>query len=190
LGVPGNESILVVPLRSNASTLLSGAPVAATRRRLKFASLFYDEVLLEAGVLNMQAGPHGAFNIVEPATEQPPARWQTPRERHLAEQHSFALAIGQETVPGVPAEAMRSFMQSETTICWVATLEPFADELPPDAGWVDFITTKDPTGDAGAARGRFHDTNSDKRSPFPSLRPLLLGNRATLAVEHPCETAR
>ena len=46
LSVPQNESVLVVPLRSNASTLLAGAPIAAMRRRLKFASLFYDRLFL------------------------------------------------------------------------------------------------------------------------------------------------
>jgi hypothetical protein len=48
--VPDNGSILVVPLRSNAYTLLTGALIAAMRRRLKFVSLFYDRLILETGI--------------------------------------------------------------------------------------------------------------------------------------------
>jgi hypothetical protein len=51
------ESALLVPLRSNAHTLLAGAPVAAMRRRLKWASILFDRVYLEAGILHAQAGP-------------------------------------------------------------------------------------------------------------------------------------
>jgi integrase len=59
LGVPENESVIVVPLQSNASALLAGAPVAALRRRLKFASLFLDRLLLETGIFRVHAGPSG-----------------------------------------------------------------------------------------------------------------------------------
>ena len=43
-------------------------------------------------------------SIVEPMTDQRPARWQTPRERHLAEQQQFLWLMGREHTPGVPAE--------------------------------------------------------------------------------------
>jgi hypothetical protein len=36
---------------------------------------------------------------------------------------------------------------SEATICWTATLHPFADELPPGTDWVEFGTSRDPAGD-------------------------------------------
>jgi len=35
---------LLIPLRSNASVLLTGSPIRMMRRRIKFASLFFDEV--------------------------------------------------------------------------------------------------------------------------------------------------
>ncbi len=59
-GVPEDESALFVPLRSNANTLLTGRPIVAMRTRLKYASVFYDRLYLEAGILHMQAGPNGA----------------------------------------------------------------------------------------------------------------------------------
>ncbi len=79
--------MLVVPLRANASTLLAstllaGAPIAALRRRLKFASLFYDRLLLETGIFRAHAGPTGSSTFIVPPTEQDPPRWQTPAERH------------------------------------------------------------------------------------------------------------
>jgi hypothetical protein len=67
----------VVPLRSNARTLVAGGAVAAMRERLKYASLFYDSLLLESGIFRVQAGPTGSSSfIVPPAAEDPP-RWQT-----------------------------------------------------------------------------------------------------------------
>ena len=78
--VPENESVLFVPLRSNAKTLVTGAPIAALRRRLKYASVFHDQLFLEC-VLQMQAGEGGSSSFVVPATEDCPARWQTPRQR-------------------------------------------------------------------------------------------------------------
>ena len=49
------------------------------------------------------------------------------------------MAMGREATPGVPAETMSTFIDSETSICWVATLDPFANELPSRADWVDFV---------------------------------------------------
>jgi len=51
----GNEPTLLVPLRSNANTLLAGGPVESVRRRLKTASISFDQILLEAGVYRLQA---------------------------------------------------------------------------------------------------------------------------------------
>lgn len=72
--VPENESILYVPLRSNAKTLVTGKPIAAVRRRLKYASVFNDQVFLESGVSRMQAGEGGSSSFVIPADEDHHAR--------------------------------------------------------------------------------------------------------------------
>lgn len=79
--VPDNESALLVPLRSKANTLLAGAPVAAVRRRLKFANLFYGRLLLEDGIVRMHAGPSGYFTAAELSGGQERPRWQTPAQR-------------------------------------------------------------------------------------------------------------
>lgn len=136
--MPKSESVLYVPLRSNAKALLTGAPIAAIRRRLKYASIFYERLILESGILRMQAGSRGSSSFVVPPTAQDPPRWETPRQRHAAERSPFQLSIGRETTPGVPAETMQPMITSDSAIAWTATLHPFADELPPDADWVRF----------------------------------------------------
>jgi hypothetical protein len=137
LSVSDGESALVVPLRSNAHTLLAGAPVAAMRRRLKFASLFFGRLYLEAGIFRMDAGPTGYFDTLEPAGDG--TRWQTAAQRSAAQASSFQLAMGREIVPGTPAPTMHTVMASQTSHSWVATLDPFGDELPAGCDWVEWV---------------------------------------------------
>jgi hypothetical protein len=159
LGVPQNESVLVVPLRSNASTLLTGAPIAAMRRRLKFASLFYDRIFLETGILRVHAGPDGSSSFIVPPTEDNPPRWQTPAERRAGTGVTFAIAVGPVGRPGVTPGTVVS---SETAIAWTATLHPFADELPHGTDWVEFRTSRDPVGAAHQLAQRW--TRADERN--------------------------
>jgi hypothetical protein len=42
---------------------------------------------------------------------------------------------------------MHTAIASESTVCWEATLAPFAAELPAGADWVSFVRPPDPTGD-------------------------------------------
>jgi hypothetical protein len=72
------------------------------RRRLKYANVFYDQLLLESGVLRMHAGSGGSFYVMKYPGADEPVRWQTPRQRHrqLAQQASFQLALGQERTRG------------------------------------------------------------------------------------------
>jgi hypothetical protein len=180
--VPDSESTLLVPLRSNASTLLTGRPIAAMRRRLKFASVYHDRLLLEAGILKVQVGPGGGSTIHTMPAEQQTVRWQTPHARHVAEQGRFQLAMGRETAPGVPAETMRTFIDSETSICWVATLDPFGDELPPGADWVDFVRSPNSLpGEVGRLADKW--TWADKRNtaltqamPVQFVRDTVIGH--------------
>lgn len=46
----------------------------------------------------------------------------------------------------MPASTMHVAGSSETTISWVATLYPFADELPASANWVEFVRSPEPEG--------------------------------------------
>jgi hypothetical protein len=154
-----NESVLVVPLRSNASTLLAGASIAALRRRLKFASLFFDRLLLETGIFRVHAGPTGASSFVVPPTEDDPPRWQTPAERHAATGVPFAIAVGPE---GTPDVTPRTVISSVASISWTATLHPFADELPPGTDWVDFVRSLNPEGEVKQLALRW--TRDDERN--------------------------
>lgn len=141
------ESLLLIPLRSNGNALLAGKPVESVRRRLKFASLYFDHIFLEGGTFRMSAGPDGSFGFAEPPREGEVARWQTPQQRGAEQRHPFTLSAGEETTPGVPAETMHPFLHSETSMSWTATLEPFARELPADTDWISFTPTRDPEGE-------------------------------------------
>ncbi len=152
---------LVVPLRSNASTLLTGTPIVAMRRRLKYASVFYDEVLLESGILRVQAGPRGSSSFISPPTQDDPARWQTPAERHAATGAPFAVAVAPE---GIPGATPRTVISSQASISWTATLHPFEHELPAGTDWVHFVTpAKDPPGDVAQLVQKW--TMNDRRNP-------------------------
>jgi hypothetical protein len=160
--MPDDRSALLVPLRSNASSLLTGTPVAAIRRRLKFASLFFDHIYLEWGVYRTQAGPHGHFGVIEEPRPENPPRWQTPGERGANQRASFTVGFGREDTPGVMASTLQTAIASPTTISWVATLHPFTREFPEGTNWIQFARTSDPTGPAGklASQWTFQDRSN------------------------------
>jgi hypothetical protein len=114
------------------------------RRRLKFASLFYDRLFLETGIFRVNAGPHGSSSFILPPTEGDPPRWQTPAERRAGTGVTFAVAVSPD---GRPDVAPRTLIASEATIAWTATLHPFAAELPSGTDWVEFRTSRDPAGE-------------------------------------------
>ena len=143
--VPDDESVLVVPLRSNARTLVAGGAVAAMRKRLKYASLFYDSLLLESGIFRVQAGPTGSSSFIVPPTAEDPPRWQTVAERRAATGATFGVAVSPD---GAPDATPRAVVSSEAAISWAATLHPFADELPLGTDWVHFVKSHDPAGKA------------------------------------------
>ena len=102
-GVPEEEPALLIPLRSNGSSLLHGKPVESVRRRIKYASVSFERVLLEAGIYRLQAGPGGSWGVLEPPPYETEPRWQTAAHRHAAKATSFGLNMGRELTPGVPA---------------------------------------------------------------------------------------
>jgi hypothetical protein len=162
--VPDNESVLYVPLRSNAKTLVTGAAITALRRRLKYASVFHEHLVLESGLLRMQAGPGGSFSVVERFADPGQARWQTPRERHRAGQIPFQISIGKESTPGVLAETMHPVMTSDAEVSWTATLHPFASELPGGTDWVHFGRFSEPGEQVRHAAQEW--TWADERNPY------------------------
>jgi len=183
--MPEPVSLLYVPLRSNAKTLVTGAPIVALRRRLKYASVFHDQLLLESGILRMHAGEGGSSSFVVPATGPEPTRWQTPRQRQLAQQSPFQLSVGREITPGVPAEVMRPMLTSDSTISWTATLEPVAAELPAGADWIHFgkFTKPGPGVDRIAQEWTWADQNNpylDQAIPGRFVRAAVI--KAVLAA--------
>jgi hypothetical protein len=125
------------PLASNAHALVAGGAVASVRARMKVSSLLYDRVLLEAGAMRIQAGPHGASTSRLPSSPDQPAGWQTPRGRKRGQDAPISVSIALETTPGVPAPGpYRPILHSATSICWLPTLEPFAQELPASCDWI------------------------------------------------------
>ena len=127
------------PLASNAHALVSGSAVNSVRSRLKVSSLFYNQVLVEAGQMSIQAGPHGASAWRHGHDPESEAKWQTPSGRRRAQEVPFSLSMAEETEYGVPAPGpYRQVLASQTSIDWRPTLEPFLKELPPDCDWVSF----------------------------------------------------
>ncbi len=129
--MPGPSSRMYFPLRGNASTLVSGAPGAAFRRRLKVAALLFDKIILDAGMWVGMAGPRGAFELRDPASDGPgEGDWQLARERHhQGRPWHLSMESGGAWVP---------LVQSSTTISWRATFAPIRRELPHAYDWIEF----------------------------------------------------
>lgn len=149
--MPDNESVLLVPLRSNASALLTGTPIKAVRRRLKFASIFFDRVFLEAGVFRMDAGPDGFLDVIR-WSDSERTRWQTPRQRHDAQEASFLGDRSNKQITGIPAETDTA---SCTNIAWLATFHPFTKEWAPTTDWIEFVSPSNALGEARVIAQRF-----------------------------------
>lgn len=157
---------LFVPLRSNAHGLLAGAPADRMRQRLKQASITFDQILLEHGAKAMTVGPHGGVELDVPVDEL--TTFQSPRARNLQPGQRFFLDLGNSSDSDSP-EAMRRFIDSETSIYWSPTLQPFARELPPGADWIGYWAPRRPqqvkrTEDRWKARDR---SNEVLRQRFP-----------------------
>ena len=68
---------LLVQLRSNAT--LTGAPLEGIRRKLKLASLYYDQLVFESGTLIVSAGLKGSTSFwIPPDDDGRNDHWQTP----------------------------------------------------------------------------------------------------------------
>jgi hypothetical protein len=125
------------PLASNAHALVTGSPIRSVRSRMKVASLLYNRVLLEAGQMSIQAGPNGSQTWRHASRPDSSAIWQTPTGRHRGRSTAFSVAIALETTPGVPATGpYHEVIHSEASICWMPTLEPFAQEFHRECDWI------------------------------------------------------
>lgn len=179
-----DESPVLVPLGSNADGLLSGGRVIELRGRLRQASITSERLMLEQGVLSIEVGPRGSTAFRHGAED---AEFQTPEQRSQRESTPLTVAVGKETTPGVPATEMRALINSETSISWSATLEPFRRELPAEADWVEFETLPtDPrikrTG-SDWARTDAHNDALRTAAPEQLVRSLIIKNaNADLAL--------
>jgi hypothetical protein len=87
---------LFVPLGSNAQALVDGGAgetVESIRRRLKFASIAFDAIWLESGILNVNAGPGGSSAIRQ---HDQGAEFQTEEQRKVRQTGGFAISLGTE----------------------------------------------------------------------------------------------
>ncbi|WP_157595413.1 hypothetical protein [Plesiocystis pacifica] len=134
-----NNRTVLFPLASNAKALLAGNPIASVRRRLKLSSLFFDKVFVESGQLWIAAGPTGNFTVNQPAGKNG-YRWQSSATRKQGgEPVRVYVRVGSE-----PTTPWGQAMQTETTINWRPTFEPFKEELPSEASsWLHFIKVRE-----------------------------------------------
>lgn len=127
------------PLRSNAKALVAGAPVESVRRRLKLCSLFFDQVYVESGALSIVAGPTGCVTFPIPQSPGKKQLWQGGASRRSGGT-PFRLGFRRDGQPEAP---WRTAMQTEATVNWEPTFEPFRDELPALAtSWLHFGVLK------------------------------------------------
>lgn len=114
-------------LHSNAFGLVSGSSVETVRRRLKFATLLHDEVLVEAGGASINAGAGGSIAL----KGLDRGRWQTPRERGSSQRLGFTMSAAVEEIPGVIAKGpYRNVISSPGGVSWEPTFSPFWNEIP------------------------------------------------------------
>lgn len=148
------------PLASNAHSLLTGAALEGVRRRLKLSSLLYDQVFLESGSMQIQAGPTGAM-VWRGSGRDPDATWQTPGHRSNLQGAEFSLSLGPSGAPP-GSEEMHVALRSESAIAWAPTFEPFRLELPKSADWIQFgqFQTLSPDEKRIVETWRRHDDNN------------------------------
>jgi hypothetical protein len=139
IGLPPRTGEVFFPLASNAHSLVTGRGVRNVRGRLKVTSLLYNRVLIESGQISIQAGPTGCAVFRHPPGSDRALRWQTPTGRSRAQAGPISVAVGRDIGPGVPSPGpYHEVVHSETSICWLPTLEPFKAELPPGCDWIVF----------------------------------------------------
>lgn len=141
------ESTVFFPLRSNARSLVTGASLGTVRRRLKTASLLHDEVVVEAGMLDIQAGDRGSMTIEVPENSRR-WDWQTTVERGKLQGGHFSASF----VPHGSNTSTALIPSSRTAIAWRPTFEPFKVEVSRPYPWLHFEFVDLTTDGKSAAR--------------------------------------
>lgn len=123
------------PLRSNSKSLLAGAPVASTIRRIKLASLLYDLVIIEDGYYELLAGEEYGRSELYPLGREPRTTWQTPRDRAAIVERGLHPSYKPKGSPdGGPEHFSFSF---EAEVAWQATFIPLKNDVS-RLPWVEF----------------------------------------------------
>jgi hypothetical protein len=118
------------PLAANAHALVTGSALAGIRARMKTASILYDHVLIEAGKLEIQAGPTGARRSKLGPRLDGAYAWQTAKRRGGQQKSGFTISAAMEKQYGVPAQGpYHTVVQSLASISWEPTFEPFLPEV-------------------------------------------------------------
>jgi hypothetical protein len=176
-----DQSTLFVPLRSNGSALLTGKPIESVRRRLKFASVYFDHVFLEAGIYEITAGPSGAFGSIRTPRDGEVPRWQSPVHRGAGRRQPVQVTFGGGQGANVVVDSMATVPNSKATISWKATLQPFAGELPAGADWIDFVPSRESEGyikqmTSGWNQADEHNTALQRAIPELFVRSVVIEN--------------
>jgi hypothetical protein len=131
--MPEPRSVAYFGLRTNAYQLVAGAGVNAVRRRLKLAGLLHDEVVIEAGTLEVSAG-QGQSSIMHLAdgVEGVPQRWQSPRARRPTGEFWMTMRPGEAPTDAPATPMLRGLLE----LRWSATFMPFLSEPIAPATWL------------------------------------------------------
>jgi hypothetical protein len=130
-------SRIYFPVQANAHSLVAGGPARSVRRRLILAALMHDQVLVDEGTWQGWSGPSGSQELrsMPGGIEGMAEDFQTAAARGRATGANFYAAAKLQGSPG----PSRVVLQSEATIAWKATFEPFRRELPRAYPWLEFI---------------------------------------------------
>ncbi|MEZ4552730.1 MAG: hypothetical protein R3B59_02390 [Dehalococcoidia bacterium] len=92
----------------------------------------FDEVLLEAGQLEVMAGPRGSM-VISSDTEN--YRWQHPKDRRRDGNFTISARISDAN----PDDPFTVLIASPSEIRWSPTWMPLQAELPKRADWIQFV---------------------------------------------------
>jgi len=164
-------SHIYFPLQANASSLVLGAPAQSVRRRLVIGALMHDRVFVDAGTWTGVSGPDAVSALRSPKRRDP---FQTPRGRAA----DGRVPIHNELRFG--GELGTIVQDSDTSIVWRATFEPFRAELERGYPWIEFISIALPDEDRDVADAMVDEDTADPsvatRLPDENTRRLVIGS--------------
>lgn len=127
-------STIYFPVRSNAHSLIAGAPAKGVEARVKVAALLYEQVLVGDGMWTGVASEAGTVEQKHRRRQQDPPRfYQRSVERATLQASPFELSLWPQGAPE-PLEVVAD----HTGIAWSATFDPLRRALPHAFDWIEF----------------------------------------------------